>query len=203
MVILRIALLLSAGMAALAEETVQALGKTWSVPIAAEWKVENDTLQLLVPRPQEKPRRPKQFATLQEGPYSDFTLDVDVLCKEGAFIVVYAYQDAAHFNYAHFSADDPAKQPVHTGVFHVFGGDRVRISPTEGGPGALTKTKWHRVKMTWSGKTGELIAYLDGKTTSAHRGIDLSLKHGRIGLGSFFNTAEFRNFKVQGTPAPR
>jgi hypothetical protein len=180
------------------DDTIEAIGRKWSVPLAADWKADQESMRLLVARPQEKPRRPKQFATLLEGPYASFTLDVDVHCTDGHFIVVYAYQDDAHFNYAHFSADDPAKQPVHTGVFHVFGGDRVRISPTVGGPGALTKTAWHHVRMTWSGKTGELVAYLDGKTTGAHRGIDLSLTHGRIGLGSFFHTAEFKNLKIMG-----
>ena len=30
----------------------------------------------------------------------------------------------------------------------------------------------------------------------ALKGVDLSLDAGRIGLGSFFNTAKFRNFKL-------
>ncbi|HEU0119321.1 MAG TPA: hypothetical protein VFQ91_02270 [Bryobacteraceae bacterium] len=184
-----------------ADETISALGRTWSVPLAADWKGSAGELELLVKKPQEKPRRPKQFAVLEEGPYSAFTLEVDVKRNEKSLILVYAYQDDNHFNYAHLSVDDPAKVHVHNGIFHVFEGDRVRISPLEGGPGALPTTEWTHVKMTWNGKTGELICHADGKTTGALRGIDLSLKHGKVGLGSFFETGKFRNLKISGTPA--
>jgi len=187
--------------AAWADESITALGRKWSVPLAADWNATEGELQLLVKKPQEKPRRPKQFAVLEEGPYSAFTLEVDVKRVEKSLIIVYAYQDDNHFNYAHLSVDDPAKVHVHNGIFHVFEGDRVRISPLEGGPGALPTTEWTRVKMVWSGKTGELVCYANGKTTGALRGIDLSLKYGKIGLGSFFETGSFRNLKITGTPA--
>jgi hypothetical protein len=39
---------------------------------------------------------------------------------------------------------------------------------------------------------------VNGKTTGALRGVDLSLRNGRIGLGSFFETASFRNLRVSG-----
>jgi hypothetical protein len=39
-------------------------------------------------------------------------------------------------------------------------------------------------------------AWVDGQTTPALKGIDLSIGAGRIGLGSFFNTAAFRNFRL-------
>lgn len=198
-----LALLLLGSAAAWADETIAALGRKWSVPLAADWKGSAERLDLLVKKPQEKPRRPKQFAVLEEGPYSAFTLEVDVKRNEKSLILVYAYQDDNHFNYAHLSVDDPAKVHVHNGIFHVFEGDRVRISPLEGGPGALPDTEWTRVKMTWSGKTGELICYANGKTTGALRGIDLSLKHGKVGLGSFFETAQFRNLKITGTPVSK
>ena len=64
------------------------------------------------------------------------------------------------------------------------------------GPGSLPDTNWHKVKLVWSGKTGEVNVTVDGQTTGALRGIDLSLKSGKIGLGSFFETAQFRNLKV-------
>ena len=89
---------------------------------------------------------------------------------------------------------------MHNGVFHVFEGDRVRISPLEGGPGALPDQEWTHIKMTWNGKTGEMVCYANGKTTGALRGVDVSLKHGRVGLGSFNETGAFRNFKITGTP---
>jgi hypothetical protein len=178
-----------------ADDKIEAFGKTWSVPIAADWKYEDNVLSLNVARPQTAPRRPKQFALLEEGPYDKVTVEVEARRLQGSLIIVYAYRDDAHFNYAHLSVDAPAKQPVHNGIFHVYGGDRVRISPEEG-PGSLPDTNWHKVKLVWSGKTGEVNVTVDGQTTGALRGIDLSLKSGKIGLGSFFETAQFRNLKV-------
>ena len=37
---------------------------------------------------------------------------------------------------------------------------------------------------------------MNGQTSPSLKGIDLSLGAGRIGLGSFFNTASFRNFSL-------
>ena len=120
-----------------ADETIAALGRTWSVPVAVDWKASADVLELVTKHEPGKPRRPKQFALLDAGSYSSFTLEVDVKRNGKSLILVFAHQDDDHFNYAHISVDDPAKQNVHNGVFHVFGGDRVRISPLEGGPGLL------------------------------------------------------------------
>lgn len=178
-----------------ADDKIEALGRKWSVPIAADWEEVDGVFALKVPRPQTQPRRPKQFALLEAGPYEAVTVEVDVRRIQGSLIIVYAYRDDAHFNYAHLSVDAPAKQPVHNGIFHVYGGDRVRISPEEG-PGGLPDTNWHKVKLVWSGKTGEVVVTVDGQTTVALRGIDLSIKSGKIGLGSFFDTAQFRNLKV-------
>ena len=178
-----------------ADEKMEAFGKKWSVPIAADWEYVDGILSLNVARPQTAPRRPKQFALLEDGPYDKVTVEVEARRLQGSLIIVYAYRDDAHFNYAHLSVDAPTKQPVHNGIFHVYGGDRVRISPEEG-PGGLPDTNWHKVKLVWSGQTGEVTVTVDGQTTGALRGIDLSIKSGKIGLGSFFETAQFRNLKV-------
>ena len=114
-----------------ADETITALGKKFSVMTAGDWKTSAEILELVVKHEPGKPRRPKQFALLEEGPYSAFTLEVDVKRNGKSLLLVFAHQDDDHFNYAHISVDDPAKQNVHNGVFHVFGGDRVRISPLE------------------------------------------------------------------------
>ncbi|MBI2689197.1 MAG: hypothetical protein HYX27_23075 [Acidobacteria bacterium] len=183
-----------------AGEPITALGRKWSVPVAADWKAGADVLELVQKHEPGKPRRPSQFALLQEGPWAAFTLDVEVKRNGKSLILVFAHQDDDHFNYAHISVDDPARQNVHNGIFHVFGGDRVRISPLEGGPGVLPTQEWTPVKLVWSGKTGEVICYANGKTSGAMRAVDLSIKHGRVGLGSFNETGAFRNLKVTGTP---
>ena len=179
-----------------AADTIEALGRKWTVMNAADWKASPDVLELVNKHEPGTPRRPSQFAVLEEGPFTEFTLEVDVKRYGKSLALAWAYQDPAHFNYTHISVDDPAKQQVHNGVFHVFGGERVRISPLEGGPGVLPTNEWTQVKMKWNARTGEMICYAGGKTSGAMRAVDLSLKHGKIGLGSFNETGAFRNFRI-------
>ncbi len=115
--------------------------------------------------------------------------------------MVYAWRDAAHFNYAHLSSDTAAKQPVHNGIFHVFGGDRVRISSVAG-PAALPSAgEWYKVRLDYDAHTGEATVLVKGQKNPSLRAIDLSLGAGKVGIGSFFETAVFRNVKITGKPA--
>lgn len=190
---------------AAAAERIHAFGMAWSVPIGADWKVAQvdgiETLSLLVARPQQKdPRRPFQYALAETEPIGKFTLELEVQPgKAGeSLIIVYAWRDYEHFNYVHLSVDAASRQPVHNGIFHVYGGDRSRISP-EQGPGTLPDGNWRVVKVTYDAATGIVEATVDGKANPSLRAADFSLGAGRIGLGSFFNTANFRKFKLTRT----
>jgi hypothetical protein len=193
-----ISLALIAITALLAGDSLTIFGHTWTVPNAQDWKVSEDNgqpmLQLLVGRePLPGPRRPNQFALLDAPPISKLTLEADVRPTKRSLMIVYAYQDPAHFDYVHFSTDTASKQPVHNGVFHVFGGERVRISPTEG-PGAFSRiNKWFHLKVEWNGVTGEIQGFIDGAPVPALHAVDLSLKQGKIGLGSFDETGDFKS----------
>ena len=178
-------------------DTIEAFGFRWSVPIGADWKVEEGVLKLLVKRPQEQPRRPKQFALAETGDYTNVTVECDVRRLASSLIIVYAYKDDAHFNYAHLSSDTAVKQPVHNGIFHVYGGDRVRISSTAG-PASLPTGDWTHVKLTYDGRTGAVDVLVNRQPNISLKAVDMSLGAGRIGLGSFFETAEFRNVKITG-----
>lgn len=191
--------------AMVAGENLTAFGHTWSVPHAADWQVENiegvPTLRMLVARPQEKPRRPLQFALAQTPDWRTVRLEAEVQRLGGSLILVYAWRDEAHFNYAHLSVDTGVKQPVHNGIFHVYGGDRVRISPTTGEATLPATDRWYRVQLDYDSETGEVVVLVDGKKNPSLRGIDLSLGAGKVGIGSFFEKALFRNVKITGKPA--
>jgi hypothetical protein len=191
--------------APLAAETIEAFGYQWSTPVAADWSVEgtgaSSILHLKVPRPQEKPRRPKQFALLETPAWQTVTVSFEAKSPEGNLILVYAYKDESHFNYVHFSEDEASKQPVHNGIFHVYGGDRVRIS-SERGPAAVPgKDKWIKIQFSYDATTGIAGATVNGRAIPAFEAADLSLGAGKIGLGSFFQTASFRNVQIKGTAA--
>ncbi|HSW50801.1 MAG TPA: hypothetical protein VLH09_11535 [Bryobacteraceae bacterium] len=132
-------ILLAAALTAGAADTIEAFGYRWRVPVAGDWKVlEEDgveTLRLLVFRPSTQPRRPVQYALAEPPDSLRVRLEVEVKREpesprqmHPSLILVYAWRDAEHFNYAHLSADAAADLANHNGIFHVPGGDRVRIS---------------------------------------------------------------------------
>jgi hypothetical protein len=190
---------------------INAFGYRWRVPIAEDWKVATvdglQTLELLVPRPSLQPRRPTQFALAQTPDFVKVTIDAEVKKEPEALrgrrtslILVYAWRDEAHFNYAHLSVDTGEQAPVHNGIFHVYGGERVRISAT-GGPAALTSEDWHKVRLVHDGATGRVAVWVNGQALPALQAVDLSLRAGKVGLGSFFDLGSFRNVKIDGDPS--
>ena len=184
-----------------AADTLKIFGHEWSVPVAADWKVDQEdgapVLRLVEHRgPLPGPRRPIQFA-LADVEYSGrVTVEGDVKPLGGSLLIVFAYRDAAHFDYAHFSVDTGTKQPVHNGVFHVYGGERVRIS-SEQGPAAFAATgRWHHVKLTHDARTGKVSVTVNGAAIPAIEAVDMSLGGGRAGIGSFDETGVFRNISI-------
>lgn len=183
-------------LAALAFESIDAFGQKWRVPNAAEWNFHDGALIMLAARPQEaNPRYPIQYALLEGQEFDSFTLECEVKRESGSLILVYNWKDASHFNYAHLSVDSPEKQIVHNGIFHVYGSDRSRISKGIG-PGSLPTTDWTKVKMTYDAKSGRIAVEVGGQKFPSLDAVDVSLTSGKIGLGSFFETAQFRNFKI-------
>jgi len=201
---MRIALsvLLLAGATLQAADTLKIFGYSWDVVQGSDWKVTSDggepMLALLSSRgPLPGPRRPIQFAVAQQN-LRKFTLDVDVRPRQSSLMLVFAYQDPAHFDYAHLSVDTGIEQPVHNGIFHVFGGERVRIS-TQAGRAAFAATgRWYHVTLKYNGASGSVEARVDGQSVPALRAVDMSLSSGRIGVGSFDEVGDFKNLKISG-----
>jgi hypothetical protein len=199
---MKVALLFVFALTASAADTIEAFGHKWIVPNASDWKVEQEdgkpVLHLLVARPQEKPRRPLQFALADTPPWQQVVLECDMKRAGGSMILVYAYRDASHFNYAHLSVDEGTKQPVHNGIFHVYGGDRVRISREQGPAAMPLDTEWYKVQLKYDGSTGVVNVSVNGRELPSLKAVDLSLGAGKVGIGSFFEKGSFRNVKITG-----
>jgi hypothetical protein len=192
-------------------DTIDAFGLRWRVPIASDWKVTSPdgvpTLELLVPRPSTQPRRPTQYALAEIPDYLRVTVEAEVKKEPEAarqrrtsLMIVYAWRDPDHFNYAHLSVDTGKQQPVHNGIFHVYGGDRVRISSQEG-PATLTSEDWHRVRLVYDGRTGKVEVFVNGLSSPSMQAVDTTLGAGKVGLGSFFDLGQFRRVRITGEPA--
>lgn len=186
--------------------TLQVFSHQWTVFDPSDWKIETEgdtpVLRLQTGRePLPGPRRPFQFALASDTEdYSQVTVEADIRPTKRSCIIVFAYRDKAHFNYAHLSTDTGTKQPVHNGIFHVYGGERVRIS-SEAGPAAFPETnRWYHVKLVHDGTTGTVDVTVDNHPVPALHAVDLSLKGGKVGIGSFDETGDFRNVKMTGTP---
>ncbi len=195
-------LLVAAGLAiGYAEETLSVFGRNWTVPVASDWKISRqdgaEVLTLAQHRgPLPGPRRPIQFALAEDSQAERVTVEADVKPLGKSLLIVFAYHDAGHFDYAHLSTDTGAQQPVHNGVFHVYGGERVRIS-SEKGPAAFAQSgRWYHVKLVYDGGSGRVTVTVDGRAVPALDAVDLSLGAGRVGIGSFDETGEFRNVRI-------
>jgi hypothetical protein len=183
----------------LAADSIGVFGQKWTVQSATDWVVGENLLQLKTSAepPAGQPRRPTKFALLESKPYTKVTVDAEVRRNGRSVILVYAWQDDAHYNYAHISVDTAASQNVHNGMFHIFGGERVRMSSLEG-PGSLPTQDWTPVKLVFDGEAGKCYVEVNGKRNPSLEAMDLSLRWGRVGLGSFDETGDFRNVKVTG-----
>jgi hypothetical protein len=194
-------LLLAAALSSSAADTIQIFGHEWQVRNASDWKVEEldgqPALRLAQSRgPLPGPRRPIQFA-ICDVPYTDgVTVEADVMPLARSLMIVFAYRDEAHFDYAHLSTDTGTKQPVHNGIFHVYGGERVRISSERGPAAFAASNRWYHVRLTHDVRSGTVNVTVDGQAVPALHAVDLSLGGGRVGLGSFDETAVFKNVKV-------
>jgi hypothetical protein len=188
-----------------ADDTISVFDKTWTVPSLQDWQVAIDQgkpmLRLLIGRePAPGPRRPSQFALLAMPLTKKVTLEADARPTKSSLIIVYAYRDSAHFDYVHFSVDTGVTQPVHNGVFHVYGGERVRISNTIGVAAFSATNRWYHVKLEWDGTSGNVQGFVDGQPIPALHAVDLSLTEGRVGIGSFDETGDFKDVRVIAAP---
>jgi hypothetical protein len=190
----------------LATASLDVFGYRWTVPNPSDWKIDKQdgspVLHLLVGRePLPGPRRPYQFAIAATPAFEKVTVEADLKPLRRSLMIVFAYHDPAHFDYAHLSTDYAQKQPVHNGIFHVYGGERVRIS-SEKGPAAFPSLdRWYHVKLNYDGKTGEVNVTVDGHAVPALHAVDVSLGAGQVGVGSFDETGDFRNVQIAGQTA--
>jgi hypothetical protein len=196
-----LAILMVTAVAVFAADKLTLFGHEWTVPVASDWKIDRvdgtEVLRLVGHRgPLPGPRRPIQFALSDSGNYGRLTFDADVKPLGGSLLLVFAYRDEAHFDYAHLSVDPGSKQPVHNGIFHVYGGERVRIS-SEQGPAAFSTTgRWYHVTLVHDAVNGTVAVTVDGAPVPALDAVDRSLGAGKAGIGSFDETGEFKNVKI-------
>lgn len=143
-------------------------------------------------------RRPAALAILKSEPLGSLTFraelrstaPVDLAVRDVQLIV--GYQSPTRFYYVHLSAKTDA---VHNGIFLVDNADRKRIDQPTSRP-RLVDQAWHRIRVERNVTTGALQVFVDDDTAPALAAVDRTLTSGRVGVGSFDETGEFRAIEV-------
>ena len=146
-------------------------------------------------------RRPAALAILQSEPLVRATVRVDMRStaalevKNRDLEIIFGYASPTRFYYVHLAGITDA---VHNGIFLVDEKDRRRIDDGKAAP-QLTDREWHQVRLERDGASGRIEVFVDRSEQPSLTATDTSIRAGRVGLGSFDDTGEFRKFEVTGT----
>jgi hypothetical protein len=171
--------------------------KSWEVRKKPEGQVYS-----LIRDSQYKPpyRSPVNVALLEDVTVSDFVLDARLQSTvpdygHRSLVLVFGYQDPAHFYYVHFGkvTDDHANQ-----IFIVNDAPRVKIS-TKTTPGTNWDDAWHRVRIVRDVASGKIEVYFDDLKSPVMTAEDKTFTWGRIGIGAFDDLGNFDDLELRGT----
>jgi hypothetical protein len=146
-------------------------------------------------------RSPVNIAILKQPVVSDFSLEVDVQStvpdyNHRSLVIVFGYQDPAHFYYVHFGkkTDNNANQ-----IFIVNGAARVKIS-SETNPGTRWDDNWHKVKVVRDATDGDIEVFFDDmrRRQTAMEAIERTFTWGQVGLGAFDDLGNFSHVVLKG-----
>ena len=146
-------------------------------------------------------RRPSALAILKADPLVRATVQVEMRStapeevKNRDLEIIFGYESPSRFYYVHLAG---ITDPNHNGVFLVDNKDRRRIDDGTALP-QLKDREWHRARLERDGSTGRIDIFVDDSKQPVLKATDATIPSGRIGLGSFDDTGEFRNLSVTGS----
>jgi hypothetical protein len=174
----------------------------WEFDGSGEWTIADGKLVISKAGvPSGVIRRPAALAILRTPLFEKATIEadihslapLDVIRRDLDFVV--SYESPTRFYYIHLAG---VTDNVHNGVFLVNNADRLRIDSGKGKP-QLQDAAWHRIRVERDGVSGRIRVYANGSTTPVLEAVDTTIRSGRVGLGSFDDTGEFRNIVVTGS----
>lgn len=145
-------------------------------------------------------RSPFNRAILDDPVVEDFVFQARVKSTVEDYghrdvVVLFGYRDDTHFYYVHFgkTADDQAHtiHIVNEAPRHSIATDRTNGTPWT--------DDWHVVRVQRDTRSGLIAAYFDDMTTPVMQAIDTTFTTGKIGLGTFDDTAMFDDIRIWGT----
>jgi hypothetical protein len=187
------------------EENFEKGADRWEPLDKAQWEIKKtDQGQVFSQHKKEttyKPphRSPTNVALLKDVVVGDMELTAKVKSTHPDYghrdaVIFFGYQDPAHFYYVHLGkqADDHANQ-----IFIVNNAPRTKISITST-TGTNWTDEWHNVKVTRKPSDGTIEIYFDDMTKPVMTAKDKTFGPGRIGVGTFDDTADFDDIVIRG-----
>lgn len=168
----------------------------WEIDGTGLWKISNNTLILYkAGNPSGIIRRPAALAIMKSRKFENVTIEVDVRTTADTkilqrdVVIILGYNSPSRFYYIHLSA---ISDDVHNGIFLVDNANRRRIDTGNRKP-LIKDQEWHHIKVERNVENGKIKVFVDNSFNSALQTTDKTILSGRIGLGSFDDTAEFKN----------
>lgn len=171
----------------------------WTPDGNGTWEIKDGLLQLVKAGVPGGPiRRPAGLMILKSEPLGKVTYELDARSEEAEDLLVrdvqliVDWQSPTKFYYVHLAAkvDD-----FHNGIFLVNDADRKRLDKPTSVP-QLKDKAWHHFRLERDPSTGRIALFTNGATTPALEVFDKTLTSGRVGLGSFDETGQFKNVVV-------
>ncbi len=170
--------------------------KAWKVNVTDQGKVYE---QFKMSNYKPPHRSPFNISLLKDVVVGDFVLTSRVKSTTRDYghrdvCIIFGYQDPAHFYYAHMGkkADPYAGQ-----IMIVNDAPRKMITKNES-PGVPWTDDWHSVKIVRRVADGTIEVYFDNMEKPIMIAEDKTFASGRIGLGSFDDTAQWDQVELRG-----
>jgi hypothetical protein len=144
-------------------------------------------------------RSPFNFSLIKDVQVTDFQFDTRLLSTKPDYnhrdlVLVFGYQDPAHFYYVHFGkkTDDHANQ-----IFIVNDAPRIKIS-TKTTAGTNWDDNWHQARIVRDTASGKIEIYFDDMKTPVMEATDKTFTWGQVGIGSFDDIGNWDDVKLLG-----
>ena len=144
-------------------------------------------------------RRPGAYA-LAPGEWRNLDLTVETRTLEPDTLpqrdvcLIFGYRDETHFYYVHLSS---LSDGTFLNVILKVSGSTRSVIQTPAMPLPSITSAWHEIRLTHAAN-GVIAVYLDDDPTPRMLANDTDYPSGRVGFGSFDDSAEFRLFDISG-----
>jgi hypothetical protein len=176
----------------------------WELSDAAAWKLDRagslPIIRQFSKASNYKPdfRSPFHQAILKDQIFDSFDLSVQVKSTHESYghrdvCLFFGYQDANRFYYVHLGQTTDAHSNQ---IFLVNHADRKKISMSTNA-GTPWDDQWHQVRLVRKADSGKIEVYFDGQSQPVMTAEDSTFVRGRIGIGSFDDTADWAGFRVR------